>query len=82
MTDAELIEGLGGMTAVARQLGVEPNRVNNWKRRGVPGEHYLPLWRMAIAAGLDWQPPGADGLREALCPVAAHQAQPQPSEAA
>jgi hypothetical protein len=68
MQDGEFIEGLGGTTAVARRLGVEPNRVNNWKRRGIPAEHHLALWRMAIEADLAWEPPGADGLREVLCP--------------
>lgn len=79
MQDGELIELLGGATAVARRLGVEPNRVNNWKRRGIPAEHHLSLWRMAILAGLGWQPPGAEGLRDALCPVPQRG---QPSEAA
>lgn len=40
MTDAELIESLGGATALAKRLGFKtPNgarRVHNWKTRGIP----------------------------------------------
>jgi hypothetical protein len=40
--DAELIEELGGSTAVSDLLNFEkpngPARVNNWKTRGIPAE--------------------------------------------
>lgn len=39
MTDAELIELHGGCTAVAARLGFGdggPQRVSNWKTRGIP----------------------------------------------
>ena len=42
MTDAELIESLGGPTAVARLLALTDEgavqRVSNWKRRGIPAK--------------------------------------------
>lgn len=42
MTDAETIERLGGSTKVAELLGLEkdggPQRVNNWKTRGIPSK--------------------------------------------
>lgn len=42
MTDAELIQTLGGATALAKKLGLKtPNgarRVHNWKTRGIPAE--------------------------------------------
>ncbi len=40
MTDAQLIEKLGGSAKLARRLGYEGERgtarVNNWKTRGIP----------------------------------------------
>lgn len=78
MQDDELIESLGGITAVARQLGVEPNRVNNWRRRGVPADQHIALWRMALAAGLDWEPPGAAELRPLLAAQMCPPAETQP----
>lgn len=40
MTDAELIENLGGATALAKRLGLKTpdgaRRVHNWKSRGIP----------------------------------------------
>lgn len=43
-TDAQLIDRLGGPTAVAKRLGMWPNgvaRVSNWKRRGIPARVLL-----------------------------------------
>lgn len=40
MSDADLIDAMGGPTAVAKLLGFEAEhaaqRVNNWKTRGIP----------------------------------------------
>lgn len=41
MTDSQLIEELGGPTKLARELGYGqggPQRVSNWKSRGIPAE--------------------------------------------
>lgn len=64
MTDAEVIDALGGATAVAQKLGVKRSRVTMWRTRGViSSAFHLVVWRAASEAGLGWQPPGADGLR-------------------
>lgn len=34
--DWELIQGLGGPLKVASLLGLKPQRVANWKQRGIP----------------------------------------------
>lgn len=40
MTDSEIIDSLGGATAVAKLLGFDlkkgPQRVHNWRERGIP----------------------------------------------
>lgn len=40
MTDAEIIQSLGGATAVAKRLGFKTpdgaRRVHNWIKRGIP----------------------------------------------
>jgi hypothetical protein len=37
--------------------------VADWQaRERVPSRHWLTIWRMAREAGLDWRPPGAEGL--------------------
>lgn len=33
---ADVIETLGGLTKVARLFGVSPQRVNNWRKNGLP----------------------------------------------
>lgn len=56
-----------GRKAVATACDVKPNAVTNWIARGeVPAEHRLTMWQMALDAGLDWTPPGAEALREKL----------------
>lgn len=36
MTDAEIIDLLGGVTAVARMLGIRPPSVHAWLKDGIP----------------------------------------------
>ncbi len=38
MTDLELIEKLGGAAKLAKRLGYGVQRVNNWKKRGIPAQ--------------------------------------------
>jgi len=43
MTDSEIIDSLGGDTAVAKLLGFDlkkggAQRVHNWRERGIPSE--------------------------------------------
>jgi hypothetical protein len=40
MTASEIIERLGGVTAVSQQLGVPLTTVSSWVRSG-----YVPSWR-------------------------------------
>lgn len=59
----ELIRLLGGPTVVAAKRRVTVSAVTNWAARDeVPGEHRVPMWRDAYEAGIDWTPPGAEGL--------------------
>jgi hypothetical protein len=63
MEVSSLIAALGGPTRVAKTLGITTQAVSNWSAtRRVPREHHVAVWRMASAAGLDWTPPGAEGL--------------------
>jgi hypothetical protein len=69
MTTRDLISRLGGLASVAKARGVTRAAVHQWVAADrVPAEHHLALWQMALDAGLDWAPPGADGLRDRLCP--------------
>lgn len=43
----QLITDLGGPTAIAKELGVKPNAVSNWRRRGIPWKVRPALARMA-----------------------------------
>lgn len=52
---------------MAAELGVTPSAVTNWYDRGeVPRGHLLPMWRLALARNVDWQPPGAEEIRQRL----------------
>lgn len=39
------IESAGGLSALAERLKVKPNRVNNWRSRGVPIDQCVPVER-------------------------------------
>lgn len=63
MTDADLIETLGGCTKVSDLLGLPrengPQRVSNWKVRGIPPKVKLErpdLFLRDLAAGANPQP--------------------------
>ena len=74
----ELIRALGGPKAVANACGVTMSAVGCWQVTGsIPARHWLRLWRMAKERGLDWRPPGAEGLDLVIVPdTARHDAEP------
>lgn len=43
MTDAEIIRSLGGVTAVARLLGIKPPSVHSWLVDGIPEPRLIAL---------------------------------------
>jgi hypothetical protein len=58
-----LIRDLGGPTKVAVLVNLQASAISNWSARdSVPAEYHLAVWRLAIEAGIPWQPPGTDGL--------------------
>lgn len=84
MTLRELFDRLGGQSAVARERGVSRGAVSHWVQADVlPSDHHIAIWRMALAAGLDWEPPGAAELRPLLAAQMCPPTETQPkSEAA
>jgi len=54
----ELIEQLGGASAIARELGVTPAAVANWATRDVPGAQHVAVLVLAVQRGVYWRPPG------------------------
>jgi transcriptional regulator with XRE-family HTH domain len=63
----DLMGGLGGQAAVARRLGVTRAAVSQWVAADdVPEARRIDLWGLALDAGLDWTPPGAEALRDKL----------------
>lgn len=43
MTDAEIINALGGPTVVARRLGIKPPSVHAWLEAGIPEGRLIEL---------------------------------------
>jgi hypothetical protein len=43
----QLIDDLGGNSVVAKELGLSPNAVSNWRKRGIPWKMRPVLARMA-----------------------------------
>lgn len=67
MSLTELLRALGGHAAVAERLGLRRTAVTMWVQRGeIAAEHRNAVWQMALDAGLDWTPPGAEALRDKL----------------
>jgi DNA-binding transcriptional regulator YdaS (Cro superfamily) len=52
MDHKQLIEALGGHTALAAALGVDVNRVCQWKIRGVPSKRWHEVLALADAASI------------------------------
>jgi DNA-binding transcriptional regulator YdaS (Cro superfamily) len=44
------IEAAGGVSALAKKLGVKQPRVSNWRTRGVPAEFAIPIERAVEGA--------------------------------
>lgn len=75
LTLKPLFAALGGQRLVAERLGVVQTAVSNWVvKESVPARHHLALWRMALEAGVQWEPPGAAELRPLLTPKPAEAA--------
>lgn len=61
MTEAELIEALGGPLAVGRLLRISGPAVSNWKLRGeIPTRHHFRLYRICQERQIEWQPPESE----------------------
>lgn len=59
----DLVAAFGGAGVVAGVCGVSRQAVLNWQAAdSIPARHWLRLWRLAKARGLDWRPPGAEDL--------------------
>lgn len=53
MTDSEIIDALGGTTALAKEFGLKPSTVSVWKQRGIAWEYRPKVWKMATEKELD-----------------------------
>jgi hypothetical protein len=51
VADAQIICRLGGSTVVAKQLGYDVQRVQNWKTRGIPAKEKLKHPEMFLTQG-------------------------------
>jgi hypothetical protein len=71
----EAISKLGGIAVVAGELGEKRSTVSMWGvRDSVPADAQLLFWRLCLARGVGWEPPGAEALRAELA-----QAPPAPA---
>lgn len=52
MNASELIDKLGGTTAVARLLNVKPPSVHGWRAAGIPADKLIRLAATAEKAGV------------------------------
>ncbi|MBR0651368.1 helix-turn-helix domain-containing protein [Roseomonas terrae] len=64
MSVQDLMKALGGGVAVSEACAVSPQAVSNWIAEGrIPARHHPAVWRLAQAHGVNWRPPGYEGLR-------------------
>ena len=52
MTDAQIIDALGGTGAVAIKMGRKPPVISNWKARGIPWRYRMPIAQIARDEGV------------------------------
>ena len=70
----DAISALGGPSVVGSALNERPKAVGMWGARDrVPQDQLLPFWRLALAAGIAWEPPGAGAIRAQLAAPPAKQ---------
>lgn len=63
----DAISALGGIVPVAQALGEKRSAVSMWAVRDrLPADQVVPFWNLCLAAGVAWEPPGADAIRERL----------------
>ena len=57
MTDSEIIDTLGGTSAVAEMLGIKPPSVSEWRSTGIPEnrKHTLSLMFPKLTPA-EWRP--------------------------
>lgn len=61
------ISALGGIPKVAEEIGAKRSTVSMWGvRNSLPADKVLPFWRLCLAAGVAWEPPGAEAIRAQL----------------
>ena len=48
----EILDVLGGESAVASQLGCGPSSVSNWKARGIPKGRWVDLVTLGVEKGI------------------------------
>lgn len=57
MTDSEIIDALGGTTAVANLFAIEPASVSGWRKTGIPQARKQTLALMYPGrVPADWRP--------------------------
>ena len=52
MTDAEIINALGGCASLGREFGRNTKSVHNWKSRGIPWRWRAPVVALAKRKGV------------------------------
>ena len=68
MNVSDVMDALGGSSAVARMFGVVPNAVSNWKAAArFPRRWHLRIWREGQARGIDYDPEPLPE-RDTACP--------------
>jgi len=68
-TWGSIIDALGGTGEVAKALARSDSAVSCWRRRGIPGSHWLGLTELAVARGR------SDITLEAFADLAARRAE-------
>lgn len=51
LTAGSAIKALGGTGVVSTELGLPPNTVSTWRKRGIPAHRWPALVRLAEAKG-------------------------------
>jgi hypothetical protein len=66
LSDAEVIDALGGTVKTARLFKIKPSVVSNWRNRGIPGRYQYAVSKVCTDLKIRWTPRGPQPAEQSM----------------